>query len=140
MARPAVNSFSAELPCGPAAPQLARQFVNRAVVELFGRRAGSGQLVEDAQLVASELATNAVAAGCDMLTIEMHDDGNEVILDVSDDAGGWPIQKHAEPTDVSGRGLQIVDAVSLEWGVEEVPGAGKRVWAALPGPRRLSLA
>lgn len=130
--------MSLDLPCDAAAASLARQFVERAVIELYGRR-GVRQLIEDAQLIASEFVANAVLAGCEDLLLELHDAGTEAIIDLTDDAEGWPHTVDVAPTDVRGRGLHIVEAVSIEWGVEPVPGGGKHVWAALPAPRRLSL-
>jgi len=42
------------------------------------------------------------------------------------------VLQHPEPEDESGRGLEMVDALSEDWGWENVPGGGgKRVWAML---------
>ena len=37
-------------------------------------------------------------------------------------------------TEEHGRGLYMVDAVTTAWGLEEVPGDGKLVWAELARP------
>ena len=42
------------------------------------------------------------------------------------------ILRHAAPDAESGRGLEIVASLSIDWGWEQVPGmGGKRTWALL---------
>jgi anti-sigma regulatory factor (Ser/Thr protein kinase) len=87
----------------------------------------------DVELVVSELVTNAVRAGsaCVLVTVE-HIDG-QVVVRVVDGAGGWPRQRIAGVTDVGGRGLALVDALSARWGVRALAD-GKVVWAELQVP------
>jgi hypothetical protein len=48
---------------------------------------------------------------------------------------GVPVQRQAGTTDESGRGLELLDALSATWGWEPVPGrAVKKVWAELRKP------
>jgi hypothetical protein len=48
------------------------------------------------------------------------------------DAGpGNPVVEKADETDVSGRGLFLVEAVSDEWGVRYGAGGEKTVWAII---------
>jgi hypothetical protein len=54
---------------------------------------------------------------------------NRLRVEVSDDGDGHPIVRPADPTAVSGRGLQAVELLSDSWGIETRPGApGKTVW------------
>ena len=51
------------------------------------------------------------------------------VVDASDDA---PTPRHPDWVRESGRGLQIVDALSSVWGWSPLDGHGKAVWAVLP--------
>jgi anti-sigma regulatory factor (Ser/Thr protein kinase) len=104
----------------------AREFVAAAIVRLVPD-AKNG---DDAELIVSELVTNAVRAGARRVRVEVRPHGEQVRIGVSDDAGGWPVPQRPSPEAVSGRGLLLVSAVSDRWGVETVP-LGKQVWAAL---------
>jgi hypothetical protein len=45
------------------------------------------------------------------------------------------VVRHPGPDEESGRGLEMIDALSEDWGWESVPGwKGKRVWAVLLTP------
>ncbi|WP_459647756.1 ATP-binding protein [Kitasatospora sp. Ki12] len=100
---------------------------------------GGADLVGDGQLVLDELVANAVVHArvspgreiavrfevlCDHLRIEVHDASSEKPA----------IRRTTDPDDLSGRGLHLVEVLSLEWGFEPRPeGIGKIVWA-LVGP------
>lgn len=92
------------------------------------------QLVEDAQLGTSELVTNAVRhAGTELeLSLLLSD---AVTIEVRDREPELPHPDHVEfdPTAESGRGLQIVAAISDDWGVTARPD-GKAVWFTLRLP------
>ena len=51
------------------------------------------------------------------------------VIDASDDA---PTPRQPDWVRESGRGLQIVDALSSVWGWSPIDGHGKAVWAVLP--------
>ena len=51
------------------------------------------------------------------------------VIDASDDA---PTPRQTDWIGESGRGLQIVDALSSVWGWSPIEGHGKAVWAVLP--------
>ena len=51
------------------------------------------------------------------------------VIDASDDA---PTPREPDWVRESGRGLQIVDALSTVWGWSPIEGHGKAVWAVLP--------
>lgn len=88
------------------------------------------RLVGPVRLVASELATNALVHAQTRFTITMSADDRTVVLTVRDDSDALPVRRTAEVTDSGGRGLDIVDMVSLGWGVDEDPSGSKSVWAS----------
>jgi serine/threonine-protein kinase RsbW len=99
-----------------------------AAVRTFVREfLGQAPCLEDATLVASELATNVVHHARTDFTVEI-ERNTHVVLTVSD---GSAIIPAFEDLTSSQRGLRIVDKVSSEWGIETTPN-GKSIWAKFP--------
>jgi anti-sigma regulatory factor (Ser/Thr protein kinase) len=93
-------------------------------------------VIEDAALAVSELVTNATRHGLPPIGLCLRRRVGQVRIDVND-ARPEPVtvgERVGELAD-SGRGLEIVDAVSDETGSEHIPGAGKFVFAAWNIPR-----
>jgi anti-sigma regulatory factor (Ser/Thr protein kinase) len=92
-------------------------------------------LVDAAELLVSELVTNAVvhAHSRARVVIVTGGDRTDVRIEVHDDAREPPHIGGFDPDALSGRGLALVDAMSDRWGVEPSgPTApGKRVWFEL---------
>lgn len=103
----------------------ARRFVADAL-----EGAGLSALNDVVQLVVSELATNAVRHARTSFEVDL-DLGDEVVVGVTDDGPGQPMEHHVTAGARSGRGLAIVASVSGAWGVQPCP-QGKRVWCVLP--------
>jgi serine/threonine-protein kinase RsbW len=83
----------------------------------------TAEVVHDARLVASELVGNAVrhASALDngTMLVRWHQEDTKLALSVCDGGGmTLPQRVEAGPTDVDGRGLAIVDALSSKWWVE----------------------
>lgn len=101
-------------------------------------------LVDPVRLVASELATNALLHARTVFSVTLAALGETVLLTVGDDSALVPVRRAAQAMDQTGRGLEIVDVVSLEWGMTQADGAGsKAVWASfaiaeLPDPQPLA--
>lgn len=128
----------------PTAPSLARGFVSE-VLEGWGMSV----LAHTTELIASELTTNVVRAatgpdgkpmyddegGLPLLWLRLLTDRTRVLIEVWDNlptAFGAPVVQHPEPDEESGRGLEMVDILSADWGWEKVAGwDGKRVWALM---------
>lgn len=91
----------------------------------------------DAELIVSELVTNALRAGAEQIRVDLSLTYGTLRICVSDDATGLPEVQRPAPDAESGRGLVLVGAVADDWGVERLP-EGKQVWAELsavePGP------
>ena len=88
-------------------------------------------LIDDAQLCLSELASNAVSHGGSGFEVEVDELHDRLRITVSDSSDGQPILRSVDPRSPSGRGLLIVDAIALQWGVTSRGPAGKSVWCEL---------
>jgi anti-sigma regulatory factor (Ser/Thr protein kinase) len=87
------------------------------------------ELVDAAELMASELATNCVRHARTGFEMTIHSDG-QIRVEVRDTGEGRPKLLSPTSREVSGRGLRIVEAMSDAWGV--IPASnGKAVWFAL---------
>jgi anti-sigma regulatory factor (Ser/Thr protein kinase) len=94
-------------------------------------------VLRDAQMVVSELVTNAVRhsgisdGGIVVLCVTLT--GTMVRLDVTDPGCGGVIAPRAPDFQAGGGfGLHLVRALSERWGLEQVAAGGTRVWAQLP--------
>ncbi|MBO1413899.1 ATP-binding protein [Streptomyces sp. FH025] len=84
---------------------------------------------DSACLILSELVTNALVHGEGRPSVALELWCGKLYITVCD-ASGNPLQRQ-DPDDsrASGRGLDIVEALSDEWGVELIGSRGKAVWA-----------
>ena len=87
-------------------------------------------LVDKVQLVASELATNAVVHAQTAFTLTLSEVGDTVVLALRDDSPSLPSPRSPQPTDTAGRGLRVVQAISLDWGISTERSGSKTVWAS----------
>lgn len=108
----------------PEAARLARRYVGERL-DGYGRR-------DDAMLAASELVTNVLRhtpKGEGVLEVERSD--ASAVIRVQDKGGaGLPVVKRPTEQDTSGRGLEILEAISDRWGLRPAPGGGTEVWVA----------
>jgi len=81
-------------------------------------------------LIVSELTTNAFRAHSDVVTVSLDVDDDCVLVGVTDDAPGDPRVLEPSMAQRHGRGLLIVEALSIRWGVDR-DGPRKTVWATL---------
>jgi anti-sigma regulatory factor (Ser/Thr protein kinase) len=121
-----------ELPARPTSPGEARRFVG-AVLRDHGF--ATGEVVEAAVLLTSELVTNAVLyADAGRINVDVDLDLTAVRVEVADSSDERPAPREAAPEDTSGRGLHLVDAMARAWGVEQERDDGKVVWFELDVP------
>jgi anti-sigma regulatory factor (Ser/Thr protein kinase) len=90
-------------------------------------------LVQDAQLVVSELVTNALEHAGTTIDITLEEHPFCVVLTVHDCSPSLPVRAAAGVRSRGrgqdrGRGLMIVGGAALEWGVDPDPRGGKSVW------------
>jgi DNA-binding response OmpR family regulator len=89
-----------------------------------------------AQLVMSELVTNALTHGGTHCEMRLRYRDNLLRIEVEDDAPGSPDVRPIEPNSEGGRGLIIISLLSEAWGVDTLSMGGKVVWAELSPERR----
>jgi anti-sigma regulatory factor (Ser/Thr protein kinase) len=103
------------------------------------------ELVEAAELVTSELVTNAVNASIRefgsppyrdqqmaIIRLRLSSDWAHLLIEVWDMAAAPPIVRQTDTDDECGRGLQLVDALTDRWGWHRIDGhPDKCVWAEL---------
>jgi len=92
----------------------------------------SPEVRETAELLTSELVTNAVLHARSDLTVHVcqHDDVVRVAVDDGSDASPRP--RDPDAGSLGGRGLPLVETLAARWGWEPLP-AGKRVWFEVGG-------
>jgi anti-sigma regulatory factor (Ser/Thr protein kinase) len=107
----------------------------RSVVTEFLNDRVPARVLESARVVVSELVTNSVrhsgvANGVVVIGVELS--AAKVRLDVADPGRGGDIRP-GPPDAVAGRGfgLQLVQSLSEQWGLERAVSGGTRVWAQL---------
>jgi anti-sigma regulatory factor (Ser/Thr protein kinase) len=86
-------------------------------------------LVEDVQLVVSELATNALVHGEAGFAVKLRVGNDVVVVEIEDGSHRGPVMRAPADLDTNGRGVAIVEALSNKWGVKRYAGGGKAVWA-----------
>ncbi|WP_030421352.1 ATP-binding protein [Streptomyces sp. SCSIO 75703] len=113
------------LPSLPGAAATARRMVQ--VVALRQWKVGP-KVTEDAVLLASELVGNAVRhTGARAFGLHMRRRPGRIRVEVRDPSRGLPCLLPVQETDVSGRGLFLVDKLSDRWGADLLP-RGKTTW------------
>jgi DNA-binding NarL/FixJ family response regulator len=118
-----------ELPQALTSVRIARQFISQKL-----REWRLEPLLDDALLVASELATNAITHADSKCRLTLSLLPATLRIDVLDAGAGTPEPQPPSWTEEHGRGLHLVAALTTAWGLEDVPGDGKLVWAELARP------
>ncbi len=94
-------------------------------------RGHSAALVEDVELIVSELVTNAVQSSATSVELTLTYAAGGVHVSVTDDGVGRPQAQEPEPTDLGGRGLRIVDTLAARWGVLAPDDSRTTLWSVL---------
>ena len=100
----------------------ARRFV-RSCLSTVGLRA------DDAELLTSELVGNVVEHAHTPVTVSLQF-GAVIRIEVHDGSGVLPALIDAASDSERGRGMLLVDALAISWGIEAHPG-GKFIWVEL---------
>ncbi|WP_181442322.1 ATP-binding protein [Streptomyces tateyamensis] len=92
----------------------------------------SVDLLDDLELVLSELVANALAASRpeERVEITVEQAGSSLLIEVVDQSAGAPRCRQSGLGDERGRGLLIVEALTSAWGWQR-RGAAKVVWGLL---------
>jgi anti-sigma regulatory factor (Ser/Thr protein kinase) len=131
----AVLQTHLELAAVPSAVPCARGHV-RAVAHEWGL----AELADTAELLASELTTNALQASerlqspadlacVPVVRIWVTSDQTSIVIHVWDASDAMPVRQEAGPSHDRGRGLMIIGALSADWGAYRKAEGGKVVWA-----------
>ncbi|MEA2828315.1 MAG: hypothetical protein QOG43_2754 [Actinomycetota bacterium] len=96
------------------------------------RRRCRADLVDDAVLVATELATNAILHAGGLAAVRVDRTGAGVRIEVHDRTRVPPVLARSSEEAMTGRGLRLVGALSTRWQAEPTVD-GKMVWAELTG-------
>ncbi len=107
---------------------LAREFVREALDDW-----GATHLNDEASLIVTELATNAVLHAGSPYEVRLRRTEGVVRIEVADGDPGTPEPQPFSATAESGRGIVLVSAISASWGIDTQPGRGKVTWAELNG-------
>lgn len=106
-------------------PALARSLIRSELADC------DDEAVAAAELIISELVTNAVLHGSEPIELELQHEADFVRAAVTDGGAGHPVPRNPQEWDPHGRGLLIVRSLAHDWGVEKHE-AAKSVWFTLP--------
>lgn len=110
------------------APALAREALRQVANQYVG-----SDVLDTAELLTSELVTNAVRHGQGVVTLAIQLAGPSLAVAVGDDDPAEPEVVPEQLLSLGGRGMRMVDALSGAWGVTPHSGRpGKDVWFRLP--------
>ncbi len=96
------------------------------------------ELADTAELLTSEIVTNAVRASRHLRAWEppvirlwVISDRTSIVIRVWDGNDEMPVRRNPAPHDESGRGLEIIDTLAADWSAYRDPQGGKVVWALI---------
>jgi CheY-like chemotaxis protein/anti-sigma regulatory factor (Ser/Thr protein kinase) len=112
-------------------PQTADVPVARRFLAEHCRQWGCSHLLDDAHVVVTELVTNAFLHAGTSCELRVGLTDRALRLQVTDYGAGMPDPQVAEAGAEHGRGLLLVSALCVAWGVEALPDGGKIVWAEI---------
>jgi anti-sigma regulatory factor (Ser/Thr protein kinase) len=126
---PTIPSCESRFPAVTASIAAARHWV-RDCVEGFGGPLRRHSIIQSAELLVSELITNAIRHGAGPPLIRLTWNGRLLRIAVSDDSNRWPRMRATKNTEPGGFGMQLLDRLAQRWGVTPRH-RGKTVWADL---------
>ncbi|MFI9173846.1 SpoIIE family protein phosphatase [Streptomyces lincolnensis] len=112
----------------PADPALVAPIRKQVVAQLA--RWSLSEVAFTAELVVSELVTNAIRYGAHPIRLRLIHDETTLICEVSDTSHTAPHLRRARTFDEGGRGLLLVAQLTQRWGSRHT-GEGKTIWAEI---------
>jgi len=128
---PAEDIVSWTLPSELTSASRARSVIRRPL-----RRWGLTDLLPTAELLVSELVTNAVRYAQGRIGLRLvleHGPDGGLFCEVLDDSAALPRLRYPDDSDERGRGLQVVSQLAQHWGARRAA-SGKVVWCELALP------
>ncbi|MCG7204684.1 ATP-binding protein [Streptomyces arenae] len=109
----------------PTSARRARRLVTARLGEW-----GAHELTDTAELLVSELVTNALrhTRGALRLNLQLHD--SRLLCEVEDTETASPVRAVADADAESGRGIELLDLLADSWGSVRTP-TGKTMWFEL---------
>jgi serine phosphatase RsbU (regulator of sigma subunit)/anti-sigma regulatory factor (Ser/Thr protein kinase) len=104
----------------------------RTLIRRPMKRWGLTELIPAAELLASELVTNAVRYAQGQIGLRLILEGG-LVIEVLDDSAALPRLRHPDDEEERGRGLQVVSQIAQRWGARRAV-SGKIVWCELALP------
>ena len=126
VAAPAAAADGIDLPRDLASVADARRFVYDVLVSGV-----ADALTDEAFLVVSELAANAITHAKTAYRVSVIVSAATVRIAVRDSGPGTPEPRIIRPGSASGRGLLLVAALAASWGIDSSQAGYKTVWAEL---------
>jgi signal transduction histidine kinase len=125
--------FSVACRIGREAVQVSRAR-KQAREALAGR--GLGEHADLAELLVSELVTNALCHGDGPIWMQLSFTSGDLRVEVHDDGAGRPVRRHAGGDDECGRGLELLDGLIELYGgergvISDQASPGKTVFVVL---------
>jgi phosphoserine phosphatase RsbU/P len=119
-------------PADRRSPAAAREVVREVLTE-----AGLTDLLDEALLLTTEIATNGVVHARTDIDLEVVADRDELTVTVTDFAEGLPTRTTPNGVELAegGRGMLLVDHFATSWGTNHHP-SGKGVWFRLSRSRQ----
>jgi anti-sigma regulatory factor (Ser/Thr protein kinase) len=108
--------------------RISREAVRRTLTSI------DPECIELAAILTDEVVANAIKHGEPPIVLALGGNDDQIEVTVTDCGADLPVLRTPEPAAQTGRGMRIVDVLSDEWGVEELP-RGKRIWFRLDLPR-----
>ena len=124
---PEDNFVTWKLPSELTSAHRARTLIRRPM-----KRWGLTELIPAAELLASELVTNAVRYAQGQIGLRLILEGG-LVIEVLDDSAALPRLRHPDDDEERGRGLQVVSQIAQRWGARRAV-SGKIVWCELALP------
>jgi anti-sigma regulatory factor (Ser/Thr protein kinase) len=104
--------------------------VRRRVARWAEENGAGAEVLRTVSLLTSELVTNAVEHGprdgC--ITVDATVVDSRFRVAVSDESHAQPVVRERDNARVRGRGMQLVELLSSDWGVDTKAADGKCVW------------
>ncbi|WP_163010606.1 ATP-binding protein [Streptomyces dangxiongensis] len=126
---PTIPACEASFPAVTASIAVARHWT-RDCVQGFGEPLCRHRVVQTAELLVSELITNAIRHGAGSPLIRVTWNGRLLRIAVSDHSDRRPRTRPTGSTEPGGFGLQLLERLAQRWGVTPHH-PGKTVWAEL---------